>query len=63
MTIATDLKALSYQIEDSFNDLSASVSDELKSIDSSIKYNNLVSTVSAYQLYKINKQTKGLPIK
>jgi len=32
----------------------------LKSIDSSIKFNNLLTTVQTYQLYKVNKNTKGL---
>ncbi len=52
--------SLEYSIENNFNELSDTISTHLKSIDSGIAYNNLISTVSAYQLYKINKQTKSL---
>lgn len=32
----------------------------IKGINSSIDTNNLLTGISTYQLYKINKQTKGL---
>jgi hypothetical protein len=32
----------------------------LETIDSSIKSNNLLQAITAYQVYKVNKNTKGL---
>ena len=36
------------------------LSEELKSINSSIDSNGLLQLISTYQLYKINKNTKSL---
>jgi hypothetical protein len=58
--IVKGLNELTYVTQEGFLDLERSVTKELKSIDSSIKFNNLLTGISAYQLYKINKQTKGL---
>ena len=58
--IVSGLNTLSYVTQDGFSDLNNSLSRELKSIDSSIQSNNLLNTIQTYQLYKINKQTKGL---
>ena len=58
--IVNGLNELSYVTQEGFSDLEQSVTKELQSIDSSIKFNNLLTGISAYQLYKINKQTKGL---
>jgi hypothetical protein len=33
---------------------------ELRSIDSSIQFNNLLTGIQTYQMYKINKNTKNL---
>ena len=40
--------------------LNNSLNRELQSINSSINTNNLLTGIQTYQLYKINKQTKGL---
>jgi len=58
--IVSGLNTLSYVTQDGFSDLNSSLSRELQSIDSSIQSNNLLNKIQTYQLYKINKQTKGL---
>lgn len=58
--IVSGLSQLTYVTQEGFSDLERSVTKELQSIDSSIKFNNLLTGISTYQLYKINKQTKPL---
>lgn len=58
--IVSGLNQLAYVTQEGFSDLERSVTKELQSIDSSIKFNNLLTGISTYQLYKINKQTKPL---
>ncbi len=58
--IVNGLNQLNYVTQEGFSDLERSVTKELQSIDSSIKFNNLLTGISTYQLYKINKQTKPL---
>ena len=58
--IVSGLNTLSYVTQDGFSDLNNSLSRELQSIDSSIQSNNLLNTIQTCQLYKINKQTRGL---
>ena len=60
ISIGNGLKHLSYVTEDSFKDLELSVTEELKSVNSSIKFNNLLTGIQTYQMYKINKNTKSL---
>ena len=43
-----------------FADLDTSLTRELQSIDSSLQTNNLLTGIQTYQMYKINKNTKGL---
>ena len=58
--IISRLNTLTYVTQTGFSDLNNSVIRELKSIDSSLELNNILTGISTYQLYKINKQTKGL---
>ena len=58
--IVGGLNKLSYVTQEGFKDLKYSVTRELKSIDSSVKFNNLLTGIQTYQMYKINKNTKGL---
>lgn len=58
--ISKQIRTLTYVTQSSFENLGNNISSELKSIDSSIKFNNLLTTVQTYQLYKVNKNTKGL---
>jgi len=59
-SIVSSFKSLETSIGNNFNQLSQNISGHLSKIESGIAYNNLISTVSAYQLYRINKQTKPL---
>ena len=58
--IVNELSRLSYVTQESFEDLNSSVTSQLKDVESSINTNNLLTGIQAYQLYKINKNTKGL---
>ena len=58
--IINGLNNLTYVIEDGFEDVCSSVTSELESINSSIGFNNLLTGIQTYQMYKINKNTKSL---
>jgi hypothetical protein len=58
--IVSELSHFSYVTQESFEDLNRSVTGQLKEIESSINTNNLLTGIQAYQLYKINKNTKSL---
>lgn len=58
--IASSFQSLETSIASTSSELAKSINGHLVNIDSKIGFNNLVSVVSAYQLYKINKQTKPL---
>jgi len=59
-SIVSSFKSLETSVGNNFNQLSQKISGHLSKLESRIAYNNLIATVSAYQLYKINKQTKPL---
>jgi hypothetical protein len=61
--LVSSFKSLENTIAVNTSDLAKNINDHLVNIDSKIGFNNLVSVVSAYQLYKINKQTKPLLLK
>jgi len=58
--IVSGLNELTYHTQEGFSELNHSITRELQSINSSVEFNNLLTGISTYQLYKINKQTKGL---
>ena len=58
--IVSELSHLGYVTQESFEDLNRSVTSQLKEVESSINTNNLLTGIQVYQLYKINKNTKGL---
>lgn len=58
--IVSELNNLNYVTQSSFEDLNRSVTSQLKEVESSINSNNLLAGIQAYQLYKINKNTKSL---
>ena len=58
--ISSQIIDLKYMNRESFVKLNKNVSSELKSINSSIKFNNLLTGIQTYQMYKINKNTKSL---
>ena len=58
--IVNSINNLTYVTQDSFRELNISVNNQLSSIDSSIKFNNLLTSVQTYQMYKINQNTKRI---
>ena len=58
--IVSELSHLNYVTQESFQELNASITDQLRDVESSINTNNLLTGIQTYQLYKINKNTKGL---
>ena len=58
--IVGELNKLTYVTQSSFDDLNNAVTNQLREVESSINTNSLLSGIQAYQLYKINKNTKGL---
>jgi hypothetical protein len=55
--IVNSIDCLTYVTQESFRDLSFSVEKQLTSIDSTIKFNNLLNATQTYQMYRINKNT------
>lgn len=58
--IVNEIGNLTYVTQKGFSDLQSSVSNQLSSIDSTLQSGNLLSAIQTYQMYKINKNTKGL---
>lgn len=58
--IINSIDNLTYTTSSSIESLSNNVQSELQSINSSIKFNNLLTGVQTYQMYKINLNTKSL---
>jgi hypothetical protein len=58
--IVNSISNLTYVTQDSFRELNLSVNNQLSSIDSSIKFNNLLTGIQTYQMYKINQNTKRI---
>jgi selenocysteine-specific translation elongation factor len=58
--IVSELSHLSYVTQESFEDLNRSVTSQLREVESSINTNNLMTAIQTYQMYKINKNTKGI---
>ena len=54
------LRTLNYTTQDSFGKLISSISSQLGSINSSIDFNNLLTGIQTYQMYKINQNTKRI---
>ena len=53
--IIGELGYLSYVTQESYSELSHNVNKQLASIDSSIKANNLLTGINAYQTYKLRQ--------
>jgi len=58
MKISKEIKHLTYITQSSFDNLNRSINTELKSINSSFKFNNLLEGIQTYQMYKVNKNIK-----
>ena len=59
-SISGKLDDLHYLTQSSFDGLQSSINKELNNINSSVKFNNLLTGIQTYQMYKISKNTKGL---
>ena len=59
-SIVKELRGLQYITSESFGKLEKNVIGELKSINSSMNFNNLLTGIQTYQMYKVNKNTKSL---
>lgn len=55
-----ELQVMSYMNSKSIDELNHSVTQSLQSVNSSVNFNNLLTGIQTYQLYKINKNTKSL---
>ena len=53
-----ELDKLGNDIDSSIVNLKKEVNNQLMNIDSSLKYNNLLTTINTYQTFKINKRIK-----
>ena len=53
--IIAELDNLSYITQESFKELNISVTNQLKEVESSINFNNLLTGIQTYQMYKLNK--------
>lgn len=60
MNLIDSINDLQYYTNEGFNDLNQTLESELKSINSSIDLNNLLTGIQTYQIYKVNKNTKSL---
>lgn len=58
--IVNSLDTLTYVTQDSFSELNHSITSQLGSINSSINFNNLLTGIQTYQLYKINQNLKRI---
>jgi hypothetical protein len=58
--IVNSIDNLTYITQDSFAELQGSVQKQLSSIDSSVKYNNLLTGIQTYQMYKIYHNIKRI---
>jgi hypothetical protein len=59
-SITKNLDELTYTTKTSFEQLNTSLTTELKSIRNGVQWNNLLTGIQTYQLYKINKYTQSL---
>ena len=60
--IVNKLSHLSYVTQESFKDLNWSLTHQLSEMKSSINTNNLLTRIQNFQLYEINKNTKGFSL-
>ena len=58
--IVNKLDQLQNSMENSFESLERSVNKQLETTNSMLGFNNLLTAVQTYQMYKINKNTKSL---
>jgi hypothetical protein len=59
-SISTGFNSLNHTVDSNFNELNTNLSNNLDKLNSTIGFGNLINAISAYQLYKVNKNTKSL---
>ena len=57
-SISKGFNSLNHNISENFNQLNKNLTDGLSEINSSIGVGNLINAIGAYQMYKVNKNTK-----
>jgi hypothetical protein len=58
--LVNELVDLKYVTHESFSDLNRTVTSQLREVKSSINFNNLLTGIQTYQLYRINRNLNGL---
>ncbi len=59
-SIVNELVSLKYVTQESFKDLNINITRQLKDVKSSINFNNLLTGIQTYQLYRVNKNMNGI---
>ena len=59
-SISNGFNSLNYTIDSNFNDLNTNLTNGLQNLNSTVAFGNMINAISAYQLYKVNKNTKSL---
>jgi hypothetical protein len=59
MKISKEIKHLTYITQSSFHNLNNRINTELKSINSSIQFNNLLEGIQTYHMYQVHKRIKN----
>lgn len=59
-SISSGFNSLNHTINSNFNELNTNLSNNLDNLNSTVAFGNMINAISAYQLYKVNKNTKSL---
>lgn len=59
-SISDGFNSLNNSIDLNFNVLNTNLSNGLNNLNSTVAFGNMINAISAYQLYKVNKNTKSL---
>ncbi|MDC0956593.1 hypothetical protein OAS44_01835 [Flavobacteriaceae bacterium] len=59
-SISNGFNSLNHTIDSNFNDLNTNLTNGLENLNSTVGFGNMINAISAYQLYKVNKNTKSL---
>ena len=59
-SISNGFNSLNHTLDSNFNDLNTNLSNGLEKLNSTVAFGNLINAIGAYQLYKVNKNTKSL---
>lgn len=59
-SISNGFNSLNHTIDSNFDDLNTNLSNGLENLNSTVAFGNMINAISAYQSYKINKNTKSL---